>query len=102
MNYNVKQSGERIRQLRIESRYTQEDLAKVLHVDRSFLSRVEAGSKGCSVDLFVQISNVFHVSLDYLILGKKGSNSLDAERVNHMKAEIDQIISYLNTFRSAL
>ncbi|MDE7242513.1 MAG: helix-turn-helix domain-containing protein, partial [Oscillospiraceae bacterium] len=35
MNYDMKQSGERIRQLRIQSGCTQEELAKEMNIDRS-------------------------------------------------------------------
>lgn len=41
-----------------------------LEIDRSFLSRIEAGAKGCSVDLFISLAVVFHTSLDHLILGR--------------------------------
>ena len=69
MTYDIKKSGERIRQLRIENGYTQEALAKKLRVDRSLLSHIEAGKRGCSVDLLVQLSDLFGVILDLLILG---------------------------------
>ena len=51
MNYNMKQSGERIQQLRIQAGYTQSELALKLNINRSFLSHIESGKKGCSVDL---------------------------------------------------
>ena len=69
MYYDIKESGERIRQLRIHSGYTQEKIAQELNIDRSLLSYVESGKKGCSVDLLVQLSSVFRVSIDYLVLG---------------------------------
>ena len=69
MTYDIKKSGERIRQLRIENGYTQEVLAKKLRVDRSLLSHIEAGKHGCSVDLPAQMSDLFGVILDLLILG---------------------------------
>ena len=53
MIYDIVKSGERIRQLRKQHKYTQEKLAKILNVDRSFYSRIESGQKGCSVDLLV-------------------------------------------------
>ncbi len=45
MHYDIKQSGARIRQLRIHSGYTQEMLAQELNIDRSLLSHVEAGKR---------------------------------------------------------
>ncbi len=67
MNYDMKRSGERIRQFRVKCGFTQESIAVILNVDRSFYSRIEAGKKGASVDLFIQLSAILNVSLDYLI-----------------------------------
>ena len=67
MSYDMKESGERIRQLRIENSLTQEKVASMLNIDRSFYNRIESGKKGCSIDLLVQLSDLFHVSLDYLL-----------------------------------
>lgn len=63
----MKRSGERIRQFRVKCGFTQESIAVILNVDRSFYSRIEAGKKGASVDLFIQLSAILNVSLDYLI-----------------------------------
>ena len=53
MNYDTKRSGAYIQNLRIQHGYTQGQMAKALNMDRSYLSRVESGAKGCSVDLFI-------------------------------------------------
>ena len=45
MYYNIKESGERIRQLRVHNGYTQEMIAQALNIDRSLLSHVESGKK---------------------------------------------------------
>lgn len=47
MNYDMMRSGERIRQLRMEKGYTQDELATALNINRSFVSRIETGEKGC-------------------------------------------------------
>ena len=70
MAYDMKQSGERIRQLRIKNKLTQEKAANALNIDQSYYGRIETGKKGCSVDLFIQLAELFDVSLDYLILGR--------------------------------
>ncbi len=102
MNYDVKRSGERIRQLRIQNGYTQERLAEVLKIDQSFLSRVESGSKGCSVDLFVQFSDVFHVTLDFLILDQEPESTFQTEDRTQLKANIAGLISQLTEFQKLL
>ena len=58
MVYDIKGSGARIRQLRIQNGYTQEKLAEVLNVDQSYYGRIETGKRGCPVDLFIQLSMV--------------------------------------------
>ena len=55
MNYDIKSSGERIRQLRIKNGLTQEKTASVLNIDQSYYGRIETGKRGCPVDLFVQL-----------------------------------------------
>ena len=102
MNYDIKQSGERIRQLRIHRGYTQEMLAQELSIDRSFLSHVEAGKKGCSVDLLVQFASIFGVSIDYLVLGtvhRGSSEPIDAER---LREGIEKLICHLEEFERKL
>ena len=53
MNYDMKRSGAYIQNLRIQNGYTQNEFAKAMNIDQSFLSRIETGQKGCSVDLFI-------------------------------------------------
>ena len=53
MQYDLVKSGTTIRQLRMQNGYTQEDLARMLNIDRSFFSYIESGKWGCSVDLLV-------------------------------------------------
>ena len=65
MIYDIKQIGERIRQIRKQIGYTQETLAGKLNMDRSVLSRIEAGKYACSIDSLAQISIFFNVSLDF-------------------------------------
>ena len=102
MTYDVKQSRERIRQLRTQHRYTQETLAKELNIDRSLLSHVEAGKRGCSVDLFVRLSDFFDVSLDLLILGKDRPAPLDTKDRAMLKTEIETLVGQLEAFKEKL
>lgn len=90
MHYDMKECGERIRQLRIESGLTQEKVATELNIDQSYYGRIEAGKKGCSVDLFIQLSALFRVSLDYLILGKRPDMD-----TTQLKADIKNVIVQL-------
>ena len=102
MNYAIKRSGKRIRQLRIHLGYTQGMLAQELSIDRSFLSHVEAGKKGCSVDLLVQFSSVFGVSIDYLVLGTVQRGLSEAVNAEQLREGIESLICHLEEFRKNL
>lgn len=101
MAYDIKQSGERIRQLRIQSGYTQEKLAGVLNIDRSLLSHIEAGKRGCSIDLLVQLSGFFNVSLDLLVLGMEKSEPSETSR-KMLKSDLTELIKRLEVFKESL
>ena len=99
MHYDMRQSGARIRFLRKQNGCTQEELARLLSIDRSFLSSIESGKKGCSVDLFIQLAGFFHISLDDLILGKEHTGTSSKEKV---KECISALIDHLESFKSSL
>lgn len=102
MNYDTKRSGAYIQNLRIQNGYTQGQMAKALNMDRSHLSRIEAGRKGCSVDMFIQLSEFFHVSIDLLILGMDRSNVLKDEDMVQLKREITELIGHLTILQAQL
>ena len=102
MNYDMKQSGDRIRQLRLRSRLTQEQDAGKLNIDRSFYGRVEAGRSGCSVDLLIQLSELFEVSLDYLILGRYSVASFKDNEKSLLKEDIGKAINHLEQIKRIL
>lgn len=102
MSYDVKKSGERIRQLRVQCGYTQEEFAKTLNVDRSTLSRIESGKRSCSLDLLIQLSDLFGVTLDYLVLGKNSLGVLLIDEKARLKEHIEWLIGQLEKFKSIL
>ena len=68
MYYNTK-GGARIRELRIAKNFTQDDLAEHMNVSHGHISFIESGKRGCSVDVLIALSNLFGVSIDYIVLG---------------------------------
>ena len=102
MAYDIQESSARIRQLRVQSGYTQEKLAEALNIDQSYYGRIETGKRGCSVDLFVQLSDLFGVSLDYLILGRSGSGLPEDAAVAQLKSDIVDLVGQLERFKTSL
>lgn len=74
MLYDVKKCGERIRQLRKSREMTQEQLAIKLNIGERYLRKIEMGEKGPSIDILVEISALFEVSLDYIIMGRQSQD----------------------------
>lgn len=102
MYYDMKRSGEYIQNLRTRSGYSQSELAKAMDIDQGFLSRIETGQKGCSVDMFIQFSEFFHVTLDALILGIEPDASQEVERKLCLKADIANLIDQLTMLSAQL
>lgn len=99
MYYNTKASGARIRELRIAKNFTQDDLAEHMNVSRGFISLIESGKKGCSVDVLIILASLFGVSIDYLVLGTATHGNPDSVS---LKADIQALIDALEDFRERL
>ena len=63
--------GERIYKLRSEKNLSQGDLADALEVSRQSISKWETNASVPELDKLIKLSEVFDVSLDYLITGKE-------------------------------
>lgn len=59
--------GSKLSRLRKENNYTQEQLAELLGVSRQAISKWESDAAYPETDKLIQISNLFHCSLDYLL-----------------------------------
>jgi transcriptional regulator with XRE-family HTH domain len=60
--------GGRLRMLRLQHGWSQTDLARRLDLKRrGYISNLEAGRKTPSLDLIVQIADLFGVTADYLL-----------------------------------
>ena len=70
MYYDLRESGLRIKKLRKQKGLTQEQLADKLNISTSNLGKLERGLQGLSIDLLIELSIFFDVSLDYILLGR--------------------------------
>lgn len=61
---------ERIYELRVEKNLSRADLALKLNVSVRLIGYWETGERECDFDMLLKISDIFSVSVDYL-LGKK-------------------------------
>ena len=82
--------GNRLKELRNQSRLTQAQLAERLGVTKSVVSFYELQERSPSPDVLVKLSQVFHVSTDYL-LGIGCNRTLDVSGLTD-----SQVISLQN------
>lgn len=66
----MEQIGQRIKELRTESGLTQKDLAEMIGVAQNTVSQYENGTASTSLEIIIKLSEVFHTTTDYLLLGK--------------------------------
>jgi len=59
--------GETLKKLRKDRKLTQEELAKLIMVERSTIANWERGAKQPGLDILVQYSRLFGVSLDEMV-----------------------------------
>lgn len=73
--------AEQITYLRTRAGMTQRQLAKELHVGLSAIGMYEQGRRTPSIEILIQMANLFGVSLDYLITGKEFSASNEENNI---------------------
>lgn len=68
--------AQRLKQLRLEKDLRQDQLAKLVHVEKSSISMYENDVRQPSYEVLIRYAEVFNVSVDYL-LGRTTDRSLD-------------------------
>ena len=58
---------ENIRNLRIDSGYTQKQIGAYLGISQNTYSQYEIGVLNYPVDVLIKLADLYHVSLDYLV-----------------------------------
>ena len=96
---------ERLKQLREENNYSQEQVADYLEMDQSYISKIEKGKRNLNEISFNKLCLLYNCSPDYL-LGKSNVNeppklafrsdeSVDLFAI----AKMNQVIGYLKYLR---
>ncbi|MBQ8559035.1 MAG: helix-turn-helix transcriptional regulator [Tyzzerella sp.] len=88
--------GLRIATLRKEHNMTQEQLAERLDISIKHCSSVERGLSSLSLEKLIDVSDLFDVSLDYLIKGPSASD----DSIKHIWANLPQSITSIMTSKN--
>ena len=86
--------GEKLKVLRKEKGYSQEEFAGLLNVSRQAVSKWESDRGTPEIDKLLQISNMFGVTLDYLLKEKSLDENTKTDGYYVSREMIDGFLSY--------
>ena len=87
--------GEKLRNLRIEKRLTQKQVAERIGLAISTVSSYESGSRYPSYEVLVRLAHIFHVSADYL-LGMTETRNIDVTGLTEEEVDVvSQLVEML-------
>lgn len=95
--------GNRIRISREKSGLTQEELAERLNLSTQFISTIERGVAGASLETVVNLCDVLNVSSEWLLRGRADTPSADVivSKLTHLSiaqlSVVDRMIDELMT-----
>lgn len=86
--------GQKLKTLRKEHSYSQEELAEILDVSRQAVSKWESDKGNPEIDKLVQISTIFGVTLDYLLKTDQTEEALQSNAYYVSRETIEGFLSY--------
>ena len=109
MGYNQNEMGLRIRNERLKNKLTIEKLCEMLEVSPSFIGLVERGESGISLEKLYKLSEIFHVSTDYILMGEQRTQDvvkrskleiLNTHFYDYSDEELDFVLELLKFLRT--
>lgn len=94
LDMDIVRIGQRIKELRKTHRLTQADLARMLQLTHQSISKWERGESTPDILMVVELSRIFSVSTDYLLLGKAKQSGKNSEGSTGLKAKVIEELSH--------
>lgn len=90
--YSKEQVGRRLRAYRTANNYTQNQFSEILDISVNFLSEIENGHKGVSMDMLAKLCKTLELPADYILFGytsspAEGSVESIADELNALTTE---------------
>lgn len=89
MYFDPEETGKRIKAIREAKGMTQMKFAEKLNISRSYMNKIEKGTKTASIDLLIEIAVYGGVTLDYLILGQSLAAIQIKANIQMMRESLD-------------
>jgi transcriptional regulator with XRE-family HTH domain len=88
---NLDDIGARLREVRIENRLTQKEMAKIISMTPGSVGALENNLYTPNYDVLRLLKKRLHVSYDYLLDGEKGDNVFLRQENEHLKKEVARL-----------
>lgn len=94
--------GTKIKKIRYSNNISQADMAKLLEINRNYLSRIETNKSVPSAEILTKLANNFNVSIDALLRENDENNNdskikwINAEIKKLDSSKLDFIINMIN------
>ena len=90
--------GQNIRELRIANNYTQEKLATKIGLTPKMISFYENNQRTPPADILIKLSNIFHVSTDYLLGQVSEANIVN---MNKLSLQETGLLNYFKEYQKS-
>ena len=94
--YDRKAVGNRIRENRRQLGITMKEAAEKLGKVPTYYADIERGNCGMSVETMLAISSLYHMSLDYLILGQGEKEEEDGQVYSEEMEVVYQLLNHVS------
>lgn len=93
-------AGEKLKNLRIHYKMTQDDIAQLLDMSRTSFSKYETGASNPPLSILRKLAAVYNVPIDYLIHDEI-TNVVFNDGKNSEAPELENAINYFNDLTDA-
>lgn len=85
-------ASQKIRQLRKQNNYTQEELANKLNVTQQQVARIETNKRKIKQDILYKLAEIFDVSIDYFVPYADKTNE-HIKRYNELNTKNQSVVN---------
>lgn len=86
--------GERLKEIRLTQKLTQQRFADILKTSVSFICEIEAGKKPPGCDLLISLKRKFNVDIDWLLEG--GLAARRSKTAGGTSTDVSDIVEWMN------
>lgn len=85
---------EKLKDLRVSNKYTQDKLASILNISRPTYTRYETGERNPDYETLIALANIYKVSTDYLLGVTTTNKPIDTSIIDCLNEELAEKEKY--------